>query len=225
MIGIIAAMDLEVEAIQKIAQMEKSETVAGIDFHFGKIKDQDIVICKSGIGKSTASMATAILCLQNNPKAIINVGTAGGLKDEEEVLDVVISDDIVQADFDTSPLDGPSGRGLRYHADRTMLEKCIDAAKKCGIRYHVGTIASQDLFMSREEDFAKLMKYFPDSICSEMEAGAVASVATAFNVPFVICRGLSDVVTHEGNPMEFSTYASKASAQSAKLIETLIEEI
>lgn len=225
MIGIIAAMDEEVAAIENIAEMERSESVAGIDFHYGKIKGKDIVICKSGIGKSTASMATTILCLKNAPQAIINVGTAGGLKDDEEVLDVVISDGIVQADFDTSPLDGPEGRGLRFNADRTMLEKCTDAAQKCGIRYHVGTIASQDLFMSREEDYAKLMKYFPDSICSEMEAGAVASVATAFKVPFVIGRGLSDVVTHEGNPMEFSTYVCKASAQSAKLIETLIEEL
>lgn len=76
--------------------------------------------------------------------------------------------------------------------------------------------------MSREEDYQKLLKHFPASICSEMEAGAVAQVCTKFEIPFVILRGLSDVVHHSGNEMEFSEYASKASQQSAKMIQALL---
>ena len=106
-----------------------------------------------------------------------------------------------------------------------LSQSCIEAAKAMQIRYHLGTIASQDLFMSRDEDFEKLMNHFPDSICSEMEAGAIGAVATQFNIPFVIVRSLSDVVHHNENPMEFSTYVSKASAQSAKLIENWLMRI
>ena len=58
-----------------------------------------------------------------------------------------------------------------------------------------------------------------------MEAGAVGQVATSFKIPFVIVRSLSDVVHHEGNQMEFSSYVSKASAQSAKLIDCLLKSI
>ena len=58
-----------------------------------------------------------------------------------------------------------------------------------------------------------------------MEAGAIGAVATKFNIPFVIVRCLSDVVHHNENPMEFSTYVSKASAQSAKLIENWLMRI
>ena len=76
-----------------------------------------------------------------------------------------------------------------------------------------------------DADFEKLMNHFPDSICSEMEAGAIGAVATQFNIPFVIVRSLSDVVHHNENPMEFSTYVSKASAQSAKLIENWLMRI
>ena len=69
------------------------------------------------------------------------------------------------------------------------------------------------------------MNYFQDSICSEMEAGAIGAVATQFNITLVIVRSLRDVVHHNENPMEFSTYVSKASAQSAKLIENWLMRI
>lgn len=223
MIGIIAAMDVEVEAIESVANIQGTKTIAGVQLDHGTIGGKDVVIGKSGIGKSTAAMTTAIMCMEYDLEALINVGTAGGLKEDEQVLDIVISDEVVQADFDTSPIDGTAGIGLVYPVDANMTASCAKAAEAVGIRYHVGTIASQDLFMARPEDFEKLMSRFPQSACSEMEGGAIAQVATSFQVPFVIVRCLSDVVHHTDNPMEFSEYAEKASQQTAKLIRSWIE--
>ncbi len=225
MIGIIAAMDIEVQAIADIATIERKEDVSGVEFQIGKIGNTPIVIGKSGVGKSTAAMTSTILCLKYAPDYIINVGTAGGLLEQQNVLDIVISDCVVQADFDTSPIDGPDGIGLVYNIDQKMKDLCVKASETCGISYHVGTISSQDIFMSKQEDFDKLMERFPASACSEMEAGAIAQVASQFNVPYVVVRCLSDVVVHNDNPMEFGEYASKASVQSAKLIQTLIESL
>lgn len=225
MIGIIAAMDAEVNAMKSFVDVTHSENIAGVELTYGKVGNQDVVLCKSGVGKGFAAMSTTVLCLSAKPDAIINIGTAGGLVSNENVLDVVISDTIVQADYDSSPLDGPEGIGLKFKADEKMRDACIEAAKKTGISYHVGTIATQDLFMERKEDFDKLMKYFPDSICSEMEAGSVAQVATQFKVPFVIGRSLSDVVGNGNNSLDFSKYVELASAQSAKLVKAWIEAI
>ena len=217
MIGIVAAMDAEIHEFEKRMDLvDHTKTIAGCTLTYGKWQGKDVVLCKSGVGKAYAAMSCTILCMQGNIDSIINVGTAGGLTQDEQVLDIVISDKVIQADYDTSPLDGPSGVGLVYNSDEKLSQSCIEAANAMQIRYHVGTIASQDLFMSRDEDFEKLMNNFADSICSEMEAGAIGAVATKFNIPFVIVRCLSDVVHHNENPMEFSTYVSKASAQSAK---------
>lgn len=214
MIGIVAAMDAEIHEFEKRMDLvDHTKTIAGCTLTYGKWQGKDVVLCKSGVGKAYAAMSCTILCMQGNIDSIINVGTAGGLTQDEQVLDIVISDKVVQADYDTSPLDGPSGVGLVYNSHEKLSQSCIEAANAMQIRYHVGTIASQDLFMSRDEDFEKLMNNFPDSICSEMEAGAIGAVATQFNIPFVIVRSLSDVVHHNENPMEFSTYVSKASAQ------------
>lgn len=226
MIGIVAAMDAEIHEFEKrMDVVDHTKTIAGCTLTYGKWQGKDVVLCKSGVGKAYAAMSCTILCMQGNIDSIINVGTAGGLTQDEQVLDVVISDKVVQADYDTSPLDGPSGVGLVYNSHEKLSQSCIEAANAMQIRYHVGTIASQDLFMSRDEDFEKLMNNFPDSICSEMEAGAIGAVATKFNIPFVIVRCLSDVVHHNENPMEFSTYVFKASAQSAKLIENWLMRI
>lgn len=204
MIGIVAAMDAEIHEFEKrMDVVDHTKTIAGCTLTYGKWKGKDVVLCKSGVGKAYAAMSCTILCMQGNIDSIINVGTAGGLTQDEQVLDVVISDKVVQADYDTSPLDGPSGVGLVYNSHEKLSQSCIEAAKAMQIRYHVGTIASQDLFMSRDEDFEKLMNNFADSICSEMEAGAIGAVATKFNIPFVIVRCLSDVVHHNENQWNF----------------------
>lgn len=224
MIGIIAAMDAEINEFKKCMDSINAEkTIADCVLTYGSWQNKEVVLCKSGVGKSAAAMSCSILCMQENLEAIINVGTAGGLTMDEKVLDIVISDQVVQADYDTSPLDGPQGIGLVYNSDCALRDSCAKAANLSHIPYHVGMIASQDLFMARQEDFDKLMKNFPESICSEMEAGAIAQVCTKFKIPFVIVRSLSDVVHHEQNHMEFSEYVSKASAQSAKLISSWLQ--
>lgn len=204
MIGIVAAMDAEIHEFEKRMDLvDHTKTIAGCTLTYGKWQGKDVVLCKSGVGKAYAAMSCTILCMQGNIDSIINVGTAGGLTQDEQVLDIVISDKVVQADYDTSPLDGPSGVGLVYNSHEKLSQSCIEAANAMQIRYHLGTIASQDLFMSRDEDFEKLMNHFPDSICSEMEAGAIGAVATQFNIPFVIVRSLSDVVHHNENQWNF----------------------
>ena len=222
MIGILAAMDTEVEAIKNIMEIKKEELYQGMNFTYGTIENKEVVLCKGGVGQCLASMSATLLCTKEKLSALINVGVAGGLKEDQNVLDIVISDKIVQADYDTSPIDGDDGIGLVFEADEKLKKTCIEAAKKAKITYHVGTIASQDIFMARKEDYDRLMTKFADSACSEMEGGAIGQIAHVFNVPVLIVRSLSDVVDHHDNPMEFTTYAQIASKQAATLIKEMM---
>ena len=49
---------------------------------------KEIVLMKSGVGKGYAAMSCAILLERFTCDAIINIGTAGGLKQEQQVLDL-----------------------------------------------------------------------------------------------------------------------------------------
>lgn len=225
MIGIIAAMDIEIQAILDLCKDVEKLDKFGMDMYTARLHEKELVICKSGVGKVGASIAATLLCTTFELQYLINIGTAGGLKDEQNVFDIVISNDIIQADFDTSALDGEEGVGLRFTCDKGLRELAQQVCKENDFVYHVGTIASQDLFMAKQEHFTKLMNTFEDSICSEMEAGAVAQVCQTFQIPYVIVRSLSDVACHDENPMEFMEYAALASKRSSALVSKMIEKI
>ena len=109
MIGIIGAMDIEVESIKSLLTDISVKTVSGVDFVSGKFKNLDVVVAKCGVGKVFAALCTEAMILKYNPKMIINVGVAGCLDKNLKIGDIVIADNVVQHDMDTSPLGDPVG--------------------------------------------------------------------------------------------------------------------
>lgn len=221
MIGIIAAMDMEVAAI--VAHVEGKETIiSGISFFEGSLEGKQVVVMKSGVGKGNAAMSTTILLEHYPIECIINIGTAGGLREDQQILDAVISRSIVQYDYDTSPVDGESGIGLYFTADQTMADQACSVLKEMQVRVHEGLIASGDQFIAEPKQLELLETKFPEAICAEMEAGAVAQIATHYQKPFVILRSLSDVAKHDDSPMDFLEYASHASERSAVFTKNFV---
>lgn len=215
MIGIIAAMDMEVAALTEL--METTHQLRhGIDFYEGKLGGKDIVVMKSGVGKGNAAMATTILMELYPIDKIINIGTAGGLKPEQSILDIVISERVVQHDVDTSALDGEEGIGLYFTADEEMIKQACAVLATLQVPTHQGLIASGDQFIAEEQQLAHLTKQFPLALCAEMEAGAIAQVCAHYQIPFVVLRSLSDVACHPDSHMDFLEYAETASKRSAE---------
>lgn len=215
MIAIIAAMDSEVNAITNIMEHCEKTTVSGISIARGVISGKKVIVMKSGVGKVNAAMSTTILLENFVIDKIINIGTAGGLKKEQEILDAVISDRVVQHDFDTSPVDGEDGIGLYFDADEALCKTCADVFAQMNVRAHVGLVATGDQFIAQEDQLSRLEETFPLAICAEMEAGAIASVATHYHVPFVVLRSLSDIAHRDDSHMDFLTYVEHAAARSA----------
>ncbi len=223
MIAIIAAMEEEVSAIVECMDTYKKQVYANIDFYEGMIQNKKCVVMKSGVGKGAASMATTVLLERFDIRCLINIGTAGGLKKEEHVLDAVISSKVVQHDFDTSFIDGESGKGLYFEPSQTLIKTACNVLESLNINYHVGLVASGDLFVADDKDYQKLIQDYPEAMCCEMEAGAVAQVASHYQKPFVILRSLSDVACNEDSHLDFLTYKVEASKRSAKLTKAFCE--
>ena len=221
MIAVIAAMDLEVTAITEVMDRVCKHTHSGIDFYEGSIYDKELLVMKSGVGKGNAAMATTIL-MENYPiDAVINIGTAGGLREEQDILDAVVSERVVQYDMDTSAVDGEEGIGLYFDANQELLKRCQQALEHLKVKVHCGLIASGDQFVARNDQLQMILTKFPQSVCAEMEAGAIAQVCTHYHKPFVVMRSLSDVAVKENSHMDFCEYAQKASERSAALCKEL----
>lgn len=225
MIAIVAAMAEEVHALLEWMEAPVARRRDEIDFWEGLIKGQAVVLMRSGVGKVNAAMSATLLMKHYHPDALINIGTAGGLCEDEQVLDLVIGKAMVQYDYDTSYLDGKEGIGLHFMADEALCRLCETICDAMQERYHSGLIASGDQFVGREDQIHSLLERFPNAKCAEMESGAIAQICTHFHVPFAIVRSLSDIAFQEKSNLSFLEYVTRASKRSAQICATFIERL
>lgn len=225
MIAIIAAMDSEVKAIVECMDSYEQKIIHDIAFYEGMISNKQCVVMKSGVGKVFAALSTTILLQNFDIDFIINIGTAGGLKENQKVLDALISTQVVQHDYDTSPVDGDEGIGLYFEADSKLVKLASEVMDELKITAHIGLIASGDQFIAYDEAREAILTKFPNALGAEMEAGSVAHVASHFKVPFVVIRSLSDVTCDDDSHLDFLTYVEHAAKRSAQLTKAFCEHL
>lgn len=101
-IGVIGAMEEEVEALRAKLENPEKLTKASMDFYSGTMNGHEVVIVRSGIGKVNAGICTQILADLFQVDVVINTGIAGSLRAEINIGDIVISTDAVQHDMDAT---------------------------------------------------------------------------------------------------------------------------
>ena len=99
-IGIIGAMDIEVDAVKEQMTGVTRVNIASMEFYQGKLNGKDVVVVRSGIGKVNAAVCTQILADVFEVEAVINTGIAGSLRNEINIGDIVVSTDALQHDMD-----------------------------------------------------------------------------------------------------------------------------
>lgn len=218
-IGIIGAMQVETEGL--IAEMTDTKThiVSGVTYTEGVLCGRDVVVATCGVGKVFAAICAEAMILKFGVTALLNTGVAGGLSPMLEVGDVVIADEVVQHDMNTTALGDPRGllsgiNVIKLAADTRLLKALCEATAELGYNGIVGTVASGDLFVAEKKIKDKLVAEF-DAVACEMEGAAIGHVAYVNGVPFAVLRAISD----GGDGMEFSefvTLAAKISVESTK---------
>ncbi len=226
-IGIICAMEKEAREIIASLSDPKEEKVGSISFYRGKIGQKEAVVAVCGIGKVFAAMCAQTMILQYRPDCILNSGVAGSLSPQLEILDIAISENLVQHDMDTSPLGDPvgliSGINLVYlPAEENLKNEVFKTARHLGFHAMIGTVASGDQFIATKEQKVRIRGAFSPIAC-EMEGAAIAQVAYVENTPFCAIRAISDSFTGK-NEMDYSLFAEKAARRGAQLLLALLRE-
>jgi adenosylhomocysteine nucleosidase len=228
-IGIIGAMDEEVDLLRSKLDGREDMNLAGSEFYKGKIDSLEVVLLKSGIGKVNAALGTALMIEKFHPDIIINTGSAGGFHKDLNVGDVVISTEVRHHDVDVTIFGYEYGQVPRMPAyfapDEKLVSIAVKSAEKIdGIQVAEGLIASGDSFMNDPERVEFIRSKLPDLYAAEMEAAAIAQVAYQFEVPFVIIRSLSDIAGKDSN-LSFDQFLETAAKNSAELILLMLEEL
>lgn len=228
MIGIIGAMDIEVESIKALLCDTVTQTVSGVDFLQGKFDGKDVVVAKCGVGKVFSALCTEAMILKYNPEIIINVGVAGCLTPVLKIGDVVIADNVVQHDMDTSPLGDPIGmlsdiNIVHIPTDERITALLEDSVKSAGFDYRIGTVASGDQFVADSEKKEFIKSNFGAVSC-EMEGGSIGHVCYVNKVPFAVLRAMSDGAD-DGADMDFPAFCKMAAENEVTVIRDFLTRI
>ncbi len=228
MLGIIGAMDIEVDSLKNEMENPAINKIAGMDFYEGVIGGKDVVVVKCGIGKVNAAMCTQILADRYNVDAVINTGVAGSLNNDIDICDIVISTVAQEHDMDVTALGYEKGiipdmDVSIFEADRKLVELTKNSAKEAGLDVKVfeGKVVSGDQFISTHEKKESLKNSFGGD-CAEMEGAAIAHVASLNNIPFLVIRAISDKADG-GAHMDYPTFEKKAAANSILLLNEIIK--
>ncbi|MGI2326515.1 5'-methylthioadenosine/S-adenosylhomocysteine nucleosidase [Planococcus sp. YIM B11945] len=228
-IGVIGAMEEEVECLRSSLENAATEEIANSEFTTGTYKGQEVVLLKSGIGKVNAALSTTILLQHFKPDVVINTGSAGGFDENLEVGAIVISDEVRHHDVDVTIFGYEMGQvpqmPAAFHSDQALIDVAVKAVEEIGEHpYAVGLIATGDSFMNDPERVETVRAHFPAMKASEMEAAAVAQVCHQFDVPFVVIRALSDIAGKESN-VSFDEFLPVAAKHSTQIVHRVIEEL
>lgn len=218
MIGIIGAMDIEIEHIISHMTNKETEVISGVTYTKGEINKNEVVAAVCGIGKVFAAICAQTMILRYNPSAIINTGVAGTLTDEVGVLDSVVASALVQHDMDTTYFGDPRGmisgiNVVEFRCDESLCEKVCSNISGKFIR---GTIASGDCFVANEEKKKDIAKTF-NAVACEMEGAAIAHVCYVGKVPFCVVRTISDGADGD-KVMSYEAFREEAAKKSAQII-------
>ena len=197
-IGIIGAMELEVETLKSKMNVVKTTKKANMEFFEGTLNGVEVVIVRSGIGKVNAGICTQILADLFDVTHIINTGIAGSLDAQIDIGDIVVSTDVLQHDMDVRVFGYPLGEipqlgTLSFPADERMASLARSVCEKVNTEVKVfsGRIVSGDQFICDKEVKDKLVENF-HPLCTEMEGAAIGQAAYLNEIPFVILRAISD---------------------------------
>ena len=227
-IGIIVAMEEELESILDIMDNIEEKEIYGLTFKTGQIEKNKIIVVKCGVGKVNAARVTQILIDTFNVKCVINVGAAGALNPFLNIGDIVIGEKLIQHDFDITAFDHDKGYitgvGDYIYSDSELIEKFENAAnnlKEKDYKIKKGIIATGDIFCTDIEMKNKIFSKF-DADCVEMEGAEIAQVCYLDNIPFIVIRSISDS-PNGNNEIDFDKFVELASKRCANILREFLK--
>ncbi|CAK1239217.1 5'-methylthioadenosine/adenosylhomocysteine nucleosidase [Fructobacillus tropaeoli] len=221
-VGIITPMPEEKKALTNAIQNPVEKSFADLTVLVGEYAGQEIFLAESGIGKVAAATATTILTQVFHVDVVINTGSAGALQPELAIGDLVIGTKLTYFDADVTVFGYDFGQlpaqPAYFEADADLV-KAFEALTDS----QAGLIVSGDSFVQQDKK-EEIKQHFPKALLAEMEGAAVAQVATRFNVPFIVLRGVSDLANGESS-VTFDEFVVEAGQKSAQLLLAYLDSL
>ena len=226
-IGIIGAMDPEVDGLVSRLEGRIDESCGAIIFHTGNLFGKRVVIARCGVGKVFAAMCCEAMIIKYSPRLIVNTGVAGALNHSLRPTDIVIGRRVFQHDMDTSPFGDPKGlisgiNKVYFDCSERAAKILASAAADMSLTAIRGDIATGDQVIASNDKRKAITDVFGGDAC-EMEGGAIAQTAFANGTEFVIVRAISDSADGDAS-LDYPKFLKIAAENSIKLVLELVRK-
>ncbi|MEJ6348335.1 5'-methylthioadenosine/adenosylhomocysteine nucleosidase [Holzapfeliella sp. He02] len=227
-IGIIVPMSEEREYYLEQFEDIKRSVVGPTEVYEATYHNFEIVIVLSGIGKVQAAMTTTLLMQEFKPDLVIMTGSAGALSDDLEIGDVVVANELVYHDADSTQdgykLGQLPGQPERYETSRHYNDQLLEALTQLHVPNTTGLVVTGDMFVGKLETKQYIISNFPDALCVEMEGAAIAQVLNNYQVPMVGIRSISDK-SDMSSDMTFDHFVKFAGKNAAKIVFHFLDNL
>lgn len=184
----------------------------------GLYKGERVSVITSGMGAPSMLIYATELCTYYGCKKIIRVGTAGGMKEEMKLGDIILS----QAISTTSAINEYALPGhFAPIADFELLSRADRLAKEAGLRYYVGgTLTNDHFYVENKLEYSKQWEKY-GVLAAEQEGVALYTVAALYGVQALM---ILSVVANLYRPEETLSAKEKESGLDSMIklaLETL----
>lgn len=225
-IGIIVAMDKELDQLRLLLDNATVERKNGFDFIIGDIGDKHIVLQKCGIGKVNSAVGTVEMIGSYHPDLIVSSGCAGGADTQLCVGDVVVSTGCAYHDaYCGKEVEYGQIMGMpaNYASPSELVEKA--AAIDCGVRVVPGLIVSGEWFVDSRDKMRGILAHFPSAKAVDMESCSIAQTCHIYGVRFVSFRIISDIPLKDDEAKMYFDFWARLANGSFNVTKHFIESI
>lgn len=191
-----------------LENVEQFNGVRGMLGFTGTYKGERISVMGSGMGMPSIGIYSYELFAFYGVEEIIRIGSAGAYSPELDLYDVVV---VKNAYSESSYAYVQSNKKVDtkvLSANEDLTKRIVETADRLGIKTHLETIHSSDVFYGEATDTAKRLYEEQGCVCVEMESFALFHNANQLNKKAACILTISDsLVTHKATTSEERQYA------------------
>ena len=174
----------------------------------GTYKGEKISVMGSGMGMPSIGIYSYELFAFYGVEEIIRIGSAGAYSPDLDLYDVVV---VKRAFSESSFAYVQSNKQFTskvIDADPDLTKRIVETADSLGIKTHLETIHSSDVFYGQATDTASRLYKEEGCVCVEMESFALFHNANTLGKKAACILTISDsLVTHKATTSEERQYA------------------
>lgn len=223
-IGVVCALESEIRMFRLLYKDSGEYRSGGARVTRFDIFSHTLFLTICGVGKTCAAMAVQTLISAFDCELIINTGLSGGCDSSLSPGEAVVIEKSLYHDFPYTDLPGFSiGFPDGFRSDTDLINLASRSLDFLKIPNITGIAATGDIFVS---DSSLKLRITAQTQCScvDMEAAAIAHVASANNLPFIIVKFISDNADINA-ASDFTVNLKLYAEQCASFIREMVKRI